>query len=135
MMLTVAIFFKLFGFFRPTSYKDLSVTGKRLQSLTYARHSWPLNSERSLACHTYLTSVYNGYLRRPVTFTHITEHLTVELSLPVLTTWVCHGWDSNTQPFFGEGTLPTAPPLQLFLTDFIYLLLKHNLKVFKVLDC
>ena len=41
---------KLLGFFRPSSYKDLSVTGKRLQSLTYARHSWPLNSER---CHTY----------------------------------------------------------------------------------
>ena len=34
----------------------------------------------------------------PVTFTPIVELLAVELSLPVFTTWVCRGWDSNTQP-------------------------------------
>ena len=31
-------------------------------------------------------SVYNGYLRGPVTLTPVAEHLTVQLSLPVFTT-------------------------------------------------
>ena len=35
------------------SYRDVTITGERLQILTYARHSWPLSSEGSLACHTY----------------------------------------------------------------------------------
>ena len=29
------------------------MTGEGLQNLTYPRHSWPLNSEGSLVCHTY----------------------------------------------------------------------------------
>ena len=29
------------------------MTGEVLQILTYARHSWPLNIEGFLACHTY----------------------------------------------------------------------------------
>ena len=28
----------------------------------------------------------------------IAERLVVDLSLPVLTTWVCRGWDLSTQP-------------------------------------
>ena len=40
-------------------------------------------------------SIYNGHLRGPVTRTPIVERLAVELSLPVFTTYVCHGWDSN----------------------------------------
>ena len=35
------------------SYEDFTITRERLQILTYARHSWPLSSEGSLACHTY----------------------------------------------------------------------------------
>ena len=35
------------------SYGDVTHTGEGLQNLTYARHLWPLNSEGSLACHTY----------------------------------------------------------------------------------
>ena len=35
------------------SHGDVSIAGEGLQILTYARHSWPLSSERSLACHTY----------------------------------------------------------------------------------
>ena len=42
--------------------------------------------------------VYTGHLRGPVTLTPIAERLAVELSLPVSTTRVCRGWDSNTQP-------------------------------------
>ena len=32
---------------------DITIAGKGLQILTYARHSWQLSSEGSLACHTY----------------------------------------------------------------------------------
>ena len=42
-------------------------------------------------------SVYNGHLWGPVILTPIAERLAVELSLPVFTTKVCRGWDSNTQ--------------------------------------
>ena len=35
------------------SYGDVTITGEELQILTYARHSWPLSSEDSLACHTH----------------------------------------------------------------------------------
>ena len=33
-----------------------------------------------------------------MTLTPIAEHLAVELSQPVFTTYVCRGWDLNTQP-------------------------------------
>ena len=42
--------------------------------------------------------VYNGHLRGPVTLIPTDERLAVELSLLVLMTGVCRGWDSNTQP-------------------------------------
>ena len=35
------------------SYGDITITDERLQILTYARHSWPLSIEDSLACHNY----------------------------------------------------------------------------------
>ena len=35
------------------SYGDITITGERLHNLTYVRHSWPLNSEGSLTCHTH----------------------------------------------------------------------------------
>ena len=44
------------------------------------------------------TCIYNGHLQGPMTVTPIADRLAVELSLPVLTTLVCRGWDSNIQP-------------------------------------
>ena len=35
------------------SYGDVIITVEGLQIWTYARHSWPLSSEGSLACHIY----------------------------------------------------------------------------------
>ena len=35
------------------SLRDVTITGEVLQILIYARHSWPLSSEGSLACLTY----------------------------------------------------------------------------------
>ena len=34
----------------------------------------------------------------PVTLTPIAERLTVELKIPILTTYVCSDWDPNSQP-------------------------------------
>ena len=64
--------------------------------LTCAWHSWSLNSEGSIACHTYCET--GRRLRGPVTFTTIAERLAVELSLSVFTTLLWRGWESNTQP-------------------------------------
>ena len=83
------------------SYGDVTITGEGLQILTYARHSWSLSREDSLACHTYCDTGHpfnKGHLRVPVTLTPIAERLAVGLSLPVFTTLVCRGWDLNTQP-------------------------------------
>ena len=34
-------------------YGDVTTTDERLQIFTFTRHSWPLSSEVTLACHTY----------------------------------------------------------------------------------
>ena len=47
----ICFFFVCFGVFHP--YGDVTIASEGLQILTYARHSWPLSSECSLACHTY----------------------------------------------------------------------------------
>ena len=49
------------------SYGDVTSAGEGLQILTYARHSWLLNSEGSLSCHTYCET---GHLRGPVKLTY-----------------------------------------------------------------
>ena len=87
----------LFVFF--VSFKNFSLIWKRhhyrerLQILTYAWNFWPLSSEGSFACHTYCDTGHYGLLQGPVTLTPITKRL--ELSLSVLTTSVCRGWDSK----------------------------------------
>ena len=55
-------------------------------------HGHLLSSEGSLACHPYCDTglpFIIGHLRGPVTLTPNAKRLAVELSLPVLTTWVC----------------------------------------------
>ena len=47
------------GFFH--SYWDVTIIDEGLQIVTYARYSWPLSSEDSLACNTYCDS--NTYCR------------------------------------------------------------------------
>ena len=42
------------------SYGDVTIAGEGPQILIYARHSWPLSSEGSLACHTY-HYMYTGH--------------------------------------------------------------------------
>ena len=59
-----------------------SITGERVQILTYTWNSWSLSREGSLAYHTVKRDVrLDGHLRGPVTFTPFIVRLTVELSL------------------------------------------------------
>ena len=53
------------------------------------------------------TYIYDGHLRGPMTLSLVAERQTVELSLPVLTTYICRGWDSNTQPPANEANTQT----------------------------
>ena len=108
------------------NFGDVTIAGEGLQILTYARHSWPLSSEGSLACHTYWDtwSLYNGHLRGPVTLTPNTKRLAVELSLPVLTTQGCHGWDSN--PWTCGSFHIMNKFLSTWLTDLSYPKLAHG---------
>ena len=72
----VCLFLCLFGGFRPIreffTHGDANMTGEGLQILTnvYARDSWPLSSDGSLACHTYCDTGHST----------IAESLAVELS-------------------------------------------------------
>ena len=82
------------------SFQDVTITGEGLQILMLARHSWPLSSKRSLTCHTYCDtrsgpSLHHCHLRGPVNLTPFAVLLTEELSLPVLTMWVCPDRGSN----------------------------------------
>ena len=76
-----------------------------------AIEQWGFISVLHLLLH--VASVYNGHLRGPVTLTPIPERLAVELSVPIFTTWVWRGWDSNTQPSACEANAlaPRLPDL------------------------
>ena len=82
------------------SFGVVSIAGEWLQILTYARHLWPLSSVSFLACQTYYDTGYPFIMF----ISEIPWHkpnpgrLAVELSLTVLTTWVCGALDSNTKP-------------------------------------
>ena len=64
------------------------------------------------------TFVYNGHPWGPVTLTPVVERLTVELSLPVLTT--CCDWDLNTQPSTCKANaLTTATTAAVVFLDLV----------------
>ena len=74
------------------SYRDATIAGEELKILT--RHSWPLSSGGSLACHTY-SDTGHPFI---IVISDTCQCLAVELSLPDFTTQVCCVWVSNTQP-------------------------------------
>ena len=92
------------------SYGDVTITGERLQILTYARHSWPLSSEGSLACHTYCDTGHSFIMVAAKDPWH--SHL-----LPSVWQWNCHylflrlgsvrlGFQQPTFRFRGERSNP-----------------------------
>ena len=80
-----------------------------LCSTPMAIEQWGFFSMSQLLWHR--TSVYNGHLRGPVSLTLNAKHIAVKLSLPVLTTWVCRGRDSNTQPSACRANALTHCPI------------------------
>ena len=75
-----------------------------------------MSSEGSLACHTYWDTGHPFMMVITLDLWHIpfNERLAVEWSLSDLTTYVCRGWDSNTQPSAWKANpltdCPMAPP-------------------------
>ena len=105
---------------------------------------WGLSSHsrlfHSLPMKGYKASIYNGHLRGPVTLTPNAEHLSVELSLPVLTTQASRGWYSNTPPsacgakeylFKNVNDInqkKNTLTLFLYTVIFVYNVLKHHIQ-------
>ena len=65
------------------SYGDVTIAGQGLQILTYTRHSWPLNTEGSLACHTYCDTGHPFIMV-------ISEYPWHSYLLPGVWQWSCH---------------------------------------------
>ena len=98
----------LCGFF---PLENFSLTWKRHPNRwrTYIRHSWPLSSEGSFACHTYCDEQW-GFFCVPHLLWHgpfipVADLLAGELSQPVLTTWVCRDRESNSNLLHSGRTL------------------------------
>ena len=94
----------LYLFVRPTRefFTHGDVTHGGLQRGTYDHWAVRVFSVPHLLWHR--ASVYTDHLRWPVTLTPIAERLSVELLLPVFTTWVCRGWEFEHQTFRLRGT-------------------------------
>ena len=90
------LFVCLFGCVHPT--RKIFTHIETSPFLTYARHSWPLSSEGSLACHTYCDTGH------PLIMVISEEHCTCcrEFGSGAVTTcfynYTCRGLDTNTQP-------------------------------------
>ena len=82
----VYLFVCLFGDFRPTREFFTHLETSLLPMKDYNFWVKVFNMPH-LLCHG--QTLYNGYLREPVTLTPVAERLAVELPLPVLTTKVC----------------------------------------------
>ena len=65
------------------SHGDVTITGEGLHILTYARHSWSLSSEGSIACHTYCGTGHPFLMV-------ILEDLWRSHLLPSVKQWSCH---------------------------------------------
>ena len=83
--------------FRSYGVVMITITDEGLQFFTYARHLWPMSKGGSLACYTYcetghpLTMVISEDPRD-------THNYCWAVGSGTVTTKVCRGWDSNTQP-------------------------------------
>ena len=65
------------------SYTDVTITGEGLQIFSFARHSWPLSSEGSIACLTYCDTGHSFLMVISEDPWH--SHL-----LPSVWQWGCH---------------------------------------------
>ena len=93
-------------------HSRVTITGEGHQILTYTRHSWPLNSEGSLACHTYCDKGHP--------FLMIISHTCCRAFRSGAVT-TCF-YDSNTQlSAYEANAQPTTPPRQWFSLKFTFI--------------
>ena len=91
-------------------HKDVTIAGEGLQILTYTRHSWPLSSEGSLACHAYCDTGH------PFIMLILQDPWHSQL-LPSVWQWrrhylICRGWE-----FHGKnGYIPKESRFHTFLS-------------------
>lgn len=71
-------------------YGEVNIADEELNVLPYTQHSWPISEIHSVIPTTVTknNSLY-GHFRGSVTLTPVTERITVGLSLPALTSWIC----------------------------------------------
>ena len=124
------------------SYGEVIIIGEGLRILTYARHSWPFRSQSSLEmekdhignarCLFLINYVHNKTIlrmKKVLTVTryisedHCHSHLMPSVSKEschylYLTTQICRGWNSNTQPFACGANALTHRRLLLMSSDF-----------------
>ena len=112
----------LFGVYRPTwefsfIWRRHHCRWKRanfdLCSALMAIEQWGFFSVPHLLWHE--ASVHNGHLRGPETLKPIAERVAVELSLPLLRTKVCRGWDSNTKPSASVNALTHCATVTVYM--------------------
>ena len=67
---------------------------------TQGHWAWSFNNECSLACHIYCDTGYPCmyHLQGTMTLTPVAVRLAMGLSLRVITGYICHGSDRNSQP-------------------------------------
>ena len=115
------------------SYGAVTIAGEGLQINTFAWHSWPLNSEGFLECNTYCDTGVRLLWSSPRTLdTHVYCRAFVELSLPVFTTQVCRGWDSNTQPSASDSNALTTYAVHQTMVCHWVPKLRYNLSITKI---
>ena len=100
------------------SYGDRPITGEGLQTLTYARYSWPSSSEGSLACHNYCDAGHPFIMV-------ISKDMSDSHLLLSVWQWNCHylflrlrsvaaGIRTPNLPPAGRIIYPTSPPRCFF---------------------
>ena len=85
------------------SYGDVTIIGEGLQILTYARHLRPLNSEGSLACHTYCDTGHPFIMVISEDPWH-SSHL-----LPSVWQWSCHNLFLRLRSVAAGIRIPNLP--------------------------
>ena len=125
-MLDITCFLFLFGWVFYSSYWIFLLIWRRhywwgAAILTNDRPVWPLSSEDSWSWHTYYDTLKHPFI---IVISVDPWHSQLlpsvwQLSLPIFTTKVCRGWDSNTQHFAYEANSLThcATPAVLYVLD------------------
>ena len=84
--------------------RPLTNIGERLNILTYTLHSWPLNSDGSLAFRFYCDRghPFKMIISKDPWHSHLLPNVGGGAITTCFTAYVCRVWDSDTQPQWGD---------------------------------